>query len=134
LNDLESGDVSYGQWTSVVVLTDRDPAFLDSCVQYLLKNIRTAGFVCRDEDVNCTEAFLGSLPGHGYENLRRPEIHSMNLADCLPLTSTWQGPVENPCAFYKKFYRENVAPPLFPGSSAQRRRWAHVHRRTNRRR
>lgn len=118
LTDLEAGTVSYGQWTSVVVLHDDDPSFMDSCVQYLLKNIRAAGFVCRDEDVNCTEAYLGSLPGHGYENVRRPEIHSMNLADCLPLTSTWQGPVENPCSFYKKLYGKQVAPPLFHGAAS----------------
>lgn len=118
LTDIESGDVSYGQWTSVVVLTSVDAGFMEASVQYLLKNIRAAGFACRDEEVNCTEAFLGSLPGHGYENLRRPEIHSMNLADCLPLTSTWQGPVENPCAFYKKVYGKAVVPPLLHGSAS----------------
>lgn len=117
LNDLESGVVSYGQWTSVVVLIDDDAAFLEASVRFLIKNIQAQGFMCRDEDVNCTEAFLGSLPGHGYENVRRPEIHSMNLADCLPLTSTWQGPVENPCGFYKKYYPNEKVPPLFQGSA-----------------
>lgn len=118
LTDLESGEVSYGQWTSVVVLSDSDAGFLESSVRFLLKHIKAAGFVCRDEDVNCTEAFLGSIPGHGYENLRRPEIHSLNLADCLPLTSTWQGPVENPCSFYKKQYGAEPVPPLFQGSAS----------------
>lgn len=118
LNDVESGDVSYGLWTSVVVLTDTDAAFLDACVQFLLKTIKSYGFTCRDEDVNCTEAYLGSLPGHGYENQRKPEIHSMNLADCLPLTSTWQGPTENPCSFYKKHYKNIPVPPLFHGSAS----------------
>ncbi|MEM8519075.1 transporter [Janthinobacterium sp. CAN_S7] len=118
LNDIESGSVSYGMWTSVVVLMDKNAVYLEECVQYLLKTIRATGFMCRDEAVNCTEAFLGSLPGHGYENLRRPEIHSMNLADCLPLTSTWQGPVENPCPFYKKLYPKGIVPPLFHGSAS----------------
>lgn len=118
LTDLESGEVAYGHWTSVVVLTDLDPAFMEATVQYLLKNIKAAGFPCRDEDVNCTEAYLGSLPGHGYENVRRPEIHSMNLADCLPLTSTWQGPIANPCSFYKKFYGISPVPPLFYGAAS----------------
>lgn len=118
LNDIEAGSVAYGMWTSVVVLMDKNPAYLEECVQYLLKTIRAMGFMCRDEVVNCTEAFLGSLPGHGYENLRRPEIHSMNLADCLPLTSTWQGPVENPCPFYKKLYAKGIVPPLFHGSAS----------------
>lgn len=118
MNDIEAGSVAYGMWTSVVVLMDNNSVYLEECVQYLLKTIRATGFVCRDEAVNCTEAFLGSLPGHGYENKRRPEIHSMNLADCLPLTSTWQGPVENPCSFYKKLYAKGVVPPLFHGSAS----------------
>lgn len=118
LNDWENGSVSYGHWTSVVVLMDKNPQLLEATVQYLLKEIEAKGFMCRDEDVNCTEAFLGSLPGHGYENLRRPEIHSMNLADCLPLTSTWQGPVANPCSFYKKLYGTKVVPPLMQGSAS----------------
>lgn len=118
LTDLESGDVTYGYWTSTVVLTDHDASFLEASVNYLLKNIGAIGFPCRDEDVNCTEAYLGSLPGHGYENKRRPEVHSMNLADCLPLTSTWQGPTENPCPFYKKFYGKKSVPPLLHGAAS----------------
>lgn len=118
LNDLEAGSVAYGQWTSVVVLNHRDTAYLETAVRFLIKNISDLGFVCRDEDINCTEAFLGSLPGHGYENVRRPEIHSMNLADCLPLTSVWQGPVNNPCSFYKKYYPDGKVPPLLQGSAS----------------
>lgn len=118
LNDWESGAVAYGYWTSVVVLMHHDANYLDAWVNYLLKNIRDKGFTCRDEEENCTEAFLGSLPGHGYENLRMPEIHSLNLADCLPLTSTWQGPVSNPCSFYRKYYENGVVPPLLQGSAS----------------
>jgi len=118
LNDLESDIVSYGQWTSVVVLMHGNKEYLDATVQFLIKSIEGQGFSCRDEDVNCTEAYLGSLPGHGYENVRKPEIHSMNLADCLPLTSTWQGPVSNPCPFYKKLYKNGIAPPLFQGAAS----------------
>lgn len=118
LSDVESGAVVYGHWTSVVVLMSTDTAVLESNVRFLIKNIEAQGFVCRDEDVNCTEAFLGSLPGHGYENVRQPDIHSMNLADCLPLTSVWQGPLENPCPFYKKFYGKEAVPPLLQGSAS----------------
>jgi len=118
LTDWESGAVAYGQWTSVVVLMDENQAFLEASVRFLLKNIQAQGFMCRDEDINCVEAFLGSLPGHGYENVRRPEIHSINLADCLPLTSVWQGPEGNPCSFYKKYYGAETVPPLFQGSAS----------------
>ena len=118
LNDLESGAVSYGFWASTIVLMGDDSAYLDSAIRFLIKHVGALGFPCRDEDVNCVEAFLGSLPGHGYENVRQPEIHSLNLADCLPLTSTWQGPVSNPCDFYKKFFPNRPVPPLFQGSAS----------------
>lgn len=118
LTDLESGDVSYGFWASTVVLMNKDTAYLEASVRYLIKNVEAQGFPCRSEEENTNEALLGSLPGHGYENVRNPEIHSMNLVDCLPLTSTWQGPVSNPCPFYKKLYRDGVAPPLFQGSAS----------------
>jgi type IV secretion/conjugal transfer VirB4 family ATPase len=117
ITDWESGDVAYGYWTSTVVLMDAKATTLEAAVRFLIKHISSQGFCCRDEDVNCTEAFLGSLPGHGYENVRRPEIHSMNLADCLPLTATWQGPTRNPCGFYQKAYGDRVVPPLFQGSA-----------------
>lgn len=118
LTDLESGRVSYGFWASTVVLMDDDAGYLESVVRFFLKHVGGLGFPCRDEDVNCVEAYLGSLPGHGYENVRQPEIHSMNLADCLPLTSTWQGPVSNPCSFYKKFFPNRPVPPLFQGAAS----------------
>lgn len=117
-NDWESGTVVYGYWNSTVVLTHEDEDFLDASVHYLLKSIGDHGFPARDEEVNCNEAFLGSLPGHGYENVRKPEIHSMNLADCLPLTSTWQGPASNPCSYYKEMYRDGTAPPLLQGAAS----------------
>lgn len=118
LQDLESGLVSYGFWASTVILMHKDEEYLESAVRFLEKHIGALGYPVRDEDVNCVEAFLGSLPGHGYENVREPEIHSMNLADCLPLTSVWQGPISNPCSFYKKFYPTGLVPPLLQGSAS----------------
>ncbi len=110
--DVESGAVAYGYWSSTVVLRSAVSGNLDIVAQYLIKTIGGLGFACRLEEENATEAFLGSLPGNGYENVRCPQIHSMNLADCLPLTSTWQGPLENPCSFYKSAYDGVLVPPL----------------------
>jgi len=38
------------------------PKFMDATIVYLLKQIRNAGFTCRDESVNCTEATLARCP------------------------------------------------------------------------
>jgi type IV secretion system protein VirB4 len=46
------------------------------------------------------EAWLGSLPGHPVPNVRRPLIHTANLADLLPLSGVWTGNEENPCPYY----------------------------------
>lgn len=54
----------------------------------------------RVETINAVEAFLGSLPGHGVENIRRFMLNSLNLADLMPTTAVWAGAPKNPCPFY----------------------------------
>ena len=55
------------------------------------------GFDPRNETINAVEAWLGSLPGHGWYDVRRPLVNTQNLADILPLTSIWAGLATNPC-------------------------------------
>ncbi len=50
------------------------------------------GLVSKIETVNAVEAWLGSLPGHAYADVRRPVIGSLNLCDLIPLSSVWPGP------------------------------------------
>lgn len=47
------------------------------------------------ESLNALEAWLGSLPGNVYANVRQPLIHTLNLAHLLPLSSTWAGASHN---------------------------------------
>ena len=100
LADASSGAVKFGYYTSVIVLTDENAELVDAAARSVLKAINHAGFTARLEDVNAVEAFLGTLPGHGYPNVRRPLLHTLNLADLLPLTSMWPGLAQNPCPFY----------------------------------
>jgi type IV secretion system protein TrbE len=100
LADAASGTVKFGYYTSVVVLTDENAELVDAAARDVLKAINHAGFGARLEDVNAVEAFLGTLPGHGYPNIRRPLLHTLNFADLLPLTSIWPGLPQNPCPFY----------------------------------
>jgi len=46
-------------------------------------------------------------PGDGYSNVRRPLLHTLNLADMLPVTSVWAGLRENPSGLMPKH-----SPPL----------------------
>jgi type IV secretion system protein VirB4 len=107
LADASSGTVKFGYYTSVIVLMDENTDLVDAAARSTLKAINHAGFAARLEDVNAVEAFLGTLPGHGYPNVRRPLLHTLNLADLLPLTSIWPGLGQNPCPFYP-----SASPPL----------------------
>jgi type IV secretory pathway VirB4 component len=53
--------------------------------------IQAEGFGARIETLNATEAYLGSLPGNWYANIREPLINTRNLADLIPLNSVWSG-------------------------------------------
>lgn len=99
--ETNSGMVGQGYYTSVIVLMDEDRALVEKAALFIEKNINALGFTARTETVNTLDAFMGSLPGHGVENIRRPMVNTMNLADLLPTSSIWTG--------------ENKAPsPLFP--------------------
>lgn len=100
INDAKSGLVAYGYYTPVIVLMSEDRQFLEEQARYIRRELERKGFAARIESVNALEAWLGSLPGQTYPNVRRPLIHTLNLADMLPLASAWPGLRENPCEFY----------------------------------
>ncbi|WP_313044926.1 conjugal transfer protein TrbE [Brevundimonas sp.] len=55
------------------------------------------GLMARIEDLNAVEAWLGSIPGEPYADIRRPLVSTLNLADLLPVSAVWAGPTEDPC-------------------------------------
>lgn len=95
-----SGTVRFCYVTQVVVVTDRDPHRAEQTAREVLKALNDAGFGGRVESVNALEAYLGSLPGHGYPNLRRPLLSTRNVADLLPITSVWPGLAHNPSSYF----------------------------------
>ena len=103
--DLNTGLVAAGYYTSVVVLMNEDRQQLEASARAVEKAVMRLGFVARVETVNTVEAFLGTLPGHGVENVRRPLINTLNLSDLLPTSSIWTGQGTAPCPLY---------PPLAP--------------------
>jgi type IV secretion system protein VirB4 len=100
LSEASSGLVTYGFYTTVIVLMHEDRDVLETCSRDVRKAVQDLGFNCRFESVNAVDAWLGTLPGHGVPNLRRPMMHTMNLADLLPLSSIWPGNPTCPCPFY----------------------------------
>ncbi|MDP2975725.1 MAG: conjugal transfer protein TrbE, partial [Anaerolineales bacterium] len=105
--ETNSGLIAQGYYTSVVVLMDEDRDKLEAAARSVEKAINRIGFTARIETINTQDAFLGSLPGHGVENVRRPLINTMNLADLLPTSTIWTGTNYAPCPMYPP-----LAPPL----------------------
>jgi type IV secretion system protein VirB4 len=105
--ETNSGLIAQGYYTSVVILMDENRDKLETAARSLEKAINRLGFTARIETINNLDAFLGSLPGHGVENVRRPLIHTMNLADLLPTSTIWTGTNFAPCPMYPP-----MAPPL----------------------
>src|SRR2546425_934441 len=95
-----SGAVRFCFSTQVALVMEPDPSRADFVAGEILKALNEAGFPGRIETVNALEAYLGSLPGHGYPNLRRPLLSTRNLADLLPVTSIWPGLATNPSPFF----------------------------------
>jgi type IV secretion system protein TrbE len=104
--------VAYGYYTPVIVLFEEDQARLQEKCEAIRRLIQAEGFGARIETLNATDAFLGSLPGVSYANIREPLINTRNLADLIPLNSVWSGSPTAPCPFYPP-----ASPPLMQVAS-----------------
>lgn len=78
--------------TATVTVWDRDPAIAAEKLRLVEKVIQGRDFTCFVEGMNAIEAWLGSLPGHTYANVRQPPISTLNLAHLIPLSAVWAGP------------------------------------------
>lgn len=92
--------VAYGYYTPVIVLFDADRQILQEKAEAVRRLVQAEGFGARIETLNATDAYLGSLPGNWYCNIREPLISTRNLADLIPLNSVWSGSPVAPCPFY----------------------------------
>jgi type IV secretion system protein VirB4 len=92
--------VAYGYYTPVIVMFDTDERRLRDQAEAVRRLVQAEGFGARIESLNATEAYLGSLPGNSYANVREPLINTRNLADLIPVNSVWSGSATAPCPFY----------------------------------
>ena len=95
LQEVGSDLVSYGYVTSTVVVTDQDVTLADEKLKSIERVIQNKGFVCISETFNAVEAWLGSLPGHVYANVRQPPISTQVLSHLIPISAVWAGPDRN---------------------------------------
>jgi type IV secretion system protein TrbE len=104
LQDLGSDQIGEAYVTATVTVWDADQAIADEKLRLVEKVVQSRDFTTIVEGVNAIEAWLGSIPGHVYANVRQPPISTLNVAHMIPLSAVWAGPTQD---------EHFAAPPLF---------------------
>ncbi len=78
--------------TATVTVWDDDPRIAAEKLRLVEKVVQGRDFTAMPETINAVDAWLGSLPGHVYANVRQPPISTLNLAHMIPLSAVWAGP------------------------------------------
>ncbi|KQX19189.1 MULTISPECIES: conjugal transfer protein TrbE [unclassified Sphingomonas] len=95
LQALGQDHVAFGYLTTTITVSDADRAAVEDKVRQVERIVNGLGFTTIREGVNAVEAWLSSLPGQTYANVRQPLVHTLNLAHLMPLSSVWAGPARN---------------------------------------
>ncbi len=95
LQELGSDQIGYAYVTATVTVWDENARVADDRLRSVEKVIQGRDFTCISETVNAIEAWLGSVPGHVYGNVRQPLVSTLNLAHMMPLSAVWAGPDHN---------------------------------------
>ena len=108
LQELGSDDVGQAYVTATITVWDEDAGLAAEKLRLVEKVIQGRDFTCMPEGVNALEAWLGSIPGHAYANVRQPPVSTLNLAHMIPLSAVWAGPARD---------EHFQAPPLLYGKT-----------------
>ena len=95
LQALGSDQVAFGYVTTTVTVMDPSAAAAGEKLRQAERAIQGRGFVTIPETLNAVEAWLSSLPGQVYANVRQPIVSTLNLAHLMPVSAVWAGPERN---------------------------------------
>lgn len=95
LQELGADQVAFGYVTATVTVSDSDALIADEKLRLVERVIQGRGFITIAESLNAVEAWLSSLPGNAYANVRQPLISTLNLAHLMPVSAVWAGPARN---------------------------------------
>jgi type IV secretory pathway VirB4 component len=84
LQELGSDQVAYGYVTTTVTVLDTDATAADEMLRAIERTIQGRGFVTIPETLNAVEAWLSSVPGQTYANVRQPIVSTLNLCHLMP--------------------------------------------------
>ncbi len=91
LQELGADHAGIAYVTATVTVWDADTRIADEKLRRVEKVIQGRDFTVMPEPINAVDAWLGSLPGHVYANVRQPPISTLNLAHMIPLSAVWAG-------------------------------------------
>lgn len=95
LQELGADQVAFGYVTATVTVSDRDAQVAEEKQRLVERVIQGRGFITIAESLNAVEAWLSSIPGNAYANVRQPLISTLNLAHLMPVSAVWAGPARN---------------------------------------
>ena len=87
----ENGSSRFGYWTSDIVIMHEDLSVLDQAAKDIIRYIEQSEFSCYRETINATDAWFGTIPGHGSCNVRRLFVNSEIFSAACPLHTVWAG-------------------------------------------
>lgn len=91
LQDLGTESVGFGYLTATFVVLGDSAEEADEKQRQAERLINARGMVTMHETLNAVEAYLSSIPGQAYANVRRPMVSTLNLAHIAPLATPWAG-------------------------------------------
>lgn len=91
LQDLGADIAGYCYVTTSITVLGDTVREADYRLQAIEKIVRGRDFACIPEGLNAVEAWLGSIPGNPYANVRQPPISTLNLAHIMPVSAVWAG-------------------------------------------
>lgn len=95
LQALGGDHVAFGYLTTTITVADTDRDVAEARMRQVERVLGGLGFTTIRERINAVEAWLSSIPGHVYANVRQPLVHTLNLAHLMPLSAVWAGPRHN---------------------------------------
>ncbi len=105
----------FGWGTITAVIKDTDPDRATLRGRDLVKDLSAIGLTARIEEANAVEAIIGTWPGDGWSNVRRPLITAGNFAELILPVDYWPGTptIDSP------FFERDTPVPLVCGGSGR---------------
>jgi type IV secretion system protein TrbE len=110
-----SGGLPFGWMTITAAYKDTDGDLATAAARGGVKDLSAIGITARLEDANADEAVVGTWPGEGVANVRRPMVNAANFAELTLPVEHWPGTqfVDSP------FYEKDTPVPLACGGTGK---------------